>query len=74
MWGTVLNPYVILKLLIMILGVQSAHIAKRLLPNNKALMLSSLASGFVSSTATIASLGMESVQAKQKPNLMLVQA
>ena len=71
MWGTVLNPYVILKLLIMILGVQSlAHIAKRLLPNNKALMLSSLASGFVSSTATIASLGMEvrSGKAEAKSN------
>lgn len=71
MWGTVLNPYVILKLLIMILSVQTlAHIAKRLLPNNKALMLSSLASGFVSSTATIASLGMEvrSGQADAKSN------
>ena len=60
MWGTVLNPYVILKLLILILFVQSlAHVAKRILPNSKALVLSALASGFVSSTATIASLGME---------------
>lgn len=60
LWGVVLNPYVILKLLILILVVQSlAHIAKRLLSDGKALILSSLASGFVSSTATIASLGMK---------------
>lgn len=59
-WGSVLNPYVILKLLILILVVQSlAHIAKRLLSSDKAIILSALASGFVSSTATIASLGME---------------
>lgn len=59
-WGTVLNPYVILKLLILILVVQSmAHVAKRLMSKDKALMLSALASGFVSSTATIASLGMQ---------------
>lgn len=60
MWGSVLNPYVILKLVILILTVQSlAHIAKRLMSNHQALILSSIASGFVSSTATIASLGME---------------
>ena len=55
-----LNPYVILKLLVLILIVQSmAHVAKRILSNDKALILSALASGFVSSTATIASLGMQ---------------
>lgn len=60
LWGDVLNPYVILKLLVLILTVQSlAHIAKRLLSSNQAMVLSSIASGFVSSTATIASLGME---------------
>ena len=60
LWGAVLNPYVIFKLLILILVVQSlAHIAKRLLSANKAIILSAIASGFVSSTATIASLGME---------------
>ena len=59
-WGSVLNPYVILKLLTLILTVQAlAHIAKRLLSSKNAMMLSSLASGFVSSTATIASLGLE---------------
>lgn len=60
LWGAVLNPYVILKLLTLILAVQSlAHIAKRLLSSKNAMLLSALASGFVSSTATIASLGME---------------
>ena len=60
LWGVVLNPYLILKLLILILTVQAlAHIAKRLLSNRRALILSALASGFVSSTATIANLGLE---------------
>lgn len=60
LWGSVLNPYVILKLLVLILSVQAlAHFAKRLLSSKNAMILSSLASGFVSSTATIASLGME---------------
>jgi len=60
LWGAVLNPYIILKLLILILIVQSmAHVAKRILSNDKALILSALASGFVSRTATIASLGMQ---------------
>ncbi|NNH37447.1 MgtC/SapB family protein [Acinetobacter sp. ANC 4280] len=60
LWGTVLNPHIILKLLTLILVVQAlAHIAKRLLSTKKALILSSIASGFVSSTATIAHLGMQ---------------
>lgn len=60
LWGDVLNPYIILKLLTLILVVQSlAHIAKRLLSSKNAMMLSAIASGFVSSTATVASLGME---------------
>lgn len=71
LWGTVLNPYVILKLLILILVVQSmAHVAKRLMPKDKALMLSALASGFVSSTATIASLGMQ-VRSAEQTNVKL---
>lgn len=71
LWGAVLNPYIILKLLILILIVQSmAHVAKRILSNDKALILSALASGFVSSTATVASLGMQvrSGQASAKLN------
>ena len=60
LWGAVLNPYVILKLVTLILTVQTlAHIAKRLLSTKNAMILSALASGFVSSTATIASLGVE---------------
>ncbi|MDQ9009488.1 DUF4010 domain-containing protein [Acinetobacter gerneri] len=60
LWGQVLNPYVIVKLLSLILAVQAlAHIAKRLMSKQKALILSSVASGFVSSTATIANLGMQ---------------
>ncbi len=60
LWGQVLNPYVIVKLLSLILSIQAlAHIAKRLLSSQQALILSSIASGFVSSTATIANLGMQ---------------
>ncbi|MFW2177610.1 MULTISPECIES: MgtC/SapB family protein [unclassified Moraxella] len=59
-WGTVLNPYVTVRLLILILAVQAvAHLAKRLLSLRHAMSLSSLASGFVSSTATVASLGLQ---------------
>ncbi|WP_201530481.1 DUF4010 domain-containing protein, partial [Psychrobacter sanguinis] len=36
-----------------------AHMAKRLLPSRHAMFLSALASGFIASTATIASLGIE---------------
>lgn len=44
----------------MILAIQAlAHMAKRLLSSRHALFLSALVSGFVSSTATIASLGIE---------------
>ena len=59
-WGSVLNPYLTLKLLTLVLAIQAlAHMAKRLLSSRYALFLSALASGFVSSTATIASLGIE---------------
>ncbi|MBO3660987.1 MgtC/SapB family protein [Acinetobacter variabilis] len=60
LWGEVLNPYLILKLVTLILVVQAlAHIAKRFFSTKNALMLSSIASGFVSSTATIAQLGIQ---------------
>ncbi len=60
LWGNVLNPYVILKLVTLILVVQAlAHIAKRFFSTKNALILSSIASGFVSSTATIAQLGIQ---------------
>ena len=68
LWGPVLNPYLLLKLLSLILAVQAlAHLAKRLLSSNHALMLSSLASGFVSSTALIASLGLEVRDGRANP-------
>ena len=73
LWGKVLNPYVMLKLLTLILIVQAmAHIAKRLLSSKNAFMLSSIASGFFSSTATIAQLEYRYTQARWMPNPMLL--
>jgi uncharacterized membrane protein (DUF4010 family) len=55
-----LNPQVVFRLVIVLLLIQSlAHVARRLMQARQAVALSALASGFVSSTATIASLGME---------------
>ncbi len=60
LWGPVLNPRTIATLLVVLLAIQAlAHLCRRLLQERQALMLSALASGFVSSTATIATLGME---------------
>jgi uncharacterized membrane protein (DUF4010 family) len=59
LWDTVLNPHVIVQLLALLLGVQAlAHLSRRLLQARHAVALSALASGFVSSTATIATLGL----------------
>ncbi|MCV0440910.1 MAG: DUF4010 domain-containing protein [Hydrogenophaga sp.] len=59
LWGPVLNPHIVVQLLALLLAVQSlAHLGRRLLRARHAVALSSLASGFVSSTATIASLGL----------------
>ncbi|TNF57410.1 MAG: DUF4010 domain-containing protein [Burkholderiales bacterium] len=59
LWGESLNPHLIVKLLVVLLGVQSlAHLSRRLLEARQAVALSALASGFVSSTATIASFGL----------------
>lgn len=64
LWGPALNPYVIARLLVLLLGIQAlAHLAGRLLRTRHALALSAFASGFVSSTATIASLGLKVRQA-----------
>jgi uncharacterized membrane protein (DUF4010 family) len=58
-WGPVLNPHVIAQLLALLLAIQAlAHLARRLLQARHAVALSALASGFVSSTAAIATLGM----------------
>jgi uncharacterized membrane protein (DUF4010 family) len=60
LWQGVLNPQVVVRLIIVLLVIQSlAHVGRRLMQARHAVALSALASGFVSSTATIASLGME---------------
>ncbi|MBU4422787.1 MAG: DUF4010 domain-containing protein [Gammaproteobacteria bacterium] len=60
LWQGGVNPQVVVRLVIVLLVIQSlAHVAKRLMQARHAVALSALASGFVSSTATIASLGME---------------
>jgi uncharacterized membrane protein (DUF4010 family) len=59
LWGPVLNPATIVQLLALLLAVQSlAHLCRRLLQARQAVAFSAFASGFVSSTATIATLGM----------------
>ncbi|MBY4594799.1 DUF4010 domain-containing protein [bacterium BD-1] len=64
LWGPVLNPYVMTRLLVLLLGIQAlAHFAARLLMSRHALALSAFASGFASSTATVASLGLKVRQA-----------
>ena len=60
LWQGVLNPKVVVRLVIVLLVIQSlAHLARRLMQARHAVALSAVASGFVSSTATIGSLGME---------------
>lgn len=60
LWQGLFNPWVVMRLLLVLLVIQSlAHMGRRLLQARQAMALSALASGFVSSTATIASLGME---------------
>ena len=60
LWQGGLNPQLVVRLVIVLLVIQSlAHVARRLMQARHAVALSALASGFVSSTATIASLGME---------------
>ncbi len=70
-WGPVLNPHVIVQLLALLLGVQSlAHLCRRLLQAHQAVAFSALASGFVSSTATIATLGMAVREGRSGARLM----
>jgi uncharacterized membrane protein (DUF4010 family) len=53
-----INPRALLTLVIVLLAVQAAgHVARRLLGMQHGLALAGLASGFVSSTATIAAMG-----------------
>jgi uncharacterized membrane protein (DUF4010 family) len=68
LWGPVLNPRIIVTLLVVLLAIQAlAHLCRRLLRARQALMLSALASGFVSSTATIATLGADVRQGRAAP-------
>ncbi len=69
--GDVLNPHLITQLLALLLAIQSlAHLSRRLLDARHAVMLSSVASGFVSSTATIASMGMAVREGRSGARLM----
>ena len=71
LWGTPLNPHKVVQLLVLLLGVQSvAHLAARLLAAHHAVAVSALASGFVSSTATIATLGLTVREHGASPRLM----
>ena len=70
-WGPVLNPYVIVQLLALLLFVQSlAHLCRRLLQAREAVAFSALASGFVSSTATIATMGLAVREGRSGARLM----
>ncbi len=67
-WATALNPRRIWGLVLLVLLIQSAgHVALRLFGARGGLAISGLFSGFVSSTATIASLGS---RARSAPALM----
>ena len=58
-WGQMLNPHLITQLLTLLLFIQAlAHLSRRLLDARQAVALSAIASGFVSSTATVASMGI----------------
>lgn len=71
LWGDTLNPHLIVQLLALLLGVQAAaHLARRLLQARHAVALSALASGFVSSTATIATLGLAVREGRSGARLM----
>jgi uncharacterized membrane protein (DUF4010 family) len=71
LWGSPLNPHKLVQLLVLLLGVQSlAHLAARLLAARHAVAVSALASGFVSSTATIATLGLAVREQGGHPRLM----
>ena len=70
-WGQMLNPHLIMQLLALLLVIQSlAHLSRRLLEARQAVALSAIASGFVSSTATIASMGMAVREGRSGARLM----
>ncbi|MCI4440510.1 uncharacterized membrane protein (DUF4010 family) [Tibeticola sediminis] len=75
LWGPVLNPHVLLKLLALMLAVQAlGHLARRLLRARQALVLSAVSAGFVSSTATIAQAGLVARAQAQEPAVVRTQA
>lgn len=60
LWADLLNPHRLGQLLALLLAIQSlAHLSQRLLQARQAVMWSSVAAGFVSSTATIATMGLQ---------------
>lgn len=60
LWGPALNPRTVVTLLLVLLFLQTlAHLCRRLLASRDALALSALAAGFVSSTAAIATWGVQ---------------
>ncbi len=70
-WGQMLNPHLITQLLTLLLFIQAlAHLSRRLLDARQAVALSAIASGFVSSTATVASLGIAVREGRSDARLM----
>jgi len=68
LWGPVLNPHLMIRLLALLLAIQAlAHLARRLMKARNALMLSAVSAGFVSSTAAIATFGMEVREGRARP-------
>jgi uncharacterized membrane protein (DUF4010 family) len=70
-WGQMLNPHQITQLLTLLLLIQAlAHLSRRLLDARQAVALSAIASGFVSSTATVASMGIAVREGRSDARLM----
>ena len=70
-WGRMLNPHQITQLLTLLLFIQAlAHLSRRLLDARQAVALSAIASGFVSSTATVASMGIAVREGRSDARLM----
>jgi len=70
-WGQMLNPHLITQLLTLLLFIQAlAHLSRRLLDARQAVALSAIASGFVSSTATVASMGIAVREGRSDARLM----
>ena len=66
--GDALNPVVVWRLVVIVMAVQAAgYVALRAVGPRAGLLLSGLISGFVSSTATVASMG---ARARKEPSLL----